>query len=172
MAKIILTGYMGSGKTTIGRFLSQQTGMKSFDLDHIIEEKTNLSIAELFTQKGEIYFRRLEHQVFKDLVESDGEFILSIGGGTPCYANNHRFLNADGVISVHLKSSVKTLVMRLESEIIQRPLISGKKGKELYEFVAQHLFERNFYYNHAKYKVDTDNKTPIQISSEIMRLLT
>ena len=91
MKKVILIGYMAVGKTTIAELLSEKNGVKYVDLDKLIEKKTNLSISELFKQKGEIYFRKIEHEIFKDVIENDENLIISTGGGTPCYADNHLF---------------------------------------------------------------------------------
>src|SRR5436190_1389040 len=111
VAKIVLLGYMGSGKSTIARLLSESLGISYLDLDEIIEKKTNQSIKEIFETKGEIYFRKIEHEIFRNLIiEKDSkEMILSLGGGTPCYANNHEFLNGEGIISIYLKASIDTL---------------------------------------------------------------
>ncbi len=89
MRKIVLLGYMGCGKSTIANILSKTTNIPFVDLDKIIEEKTNLSINQVFEKYGEIYFRKLEHDVFVELLNSPDNAIIGLGGGTPCYANNH-----------------------------------------------------------------------------------
>jgi shikimate kinase len=85
---IVLLGYMGCGKTTIGKILSKITGKKFIDLDSYIESKTNLSISDLFSLKGEIYFRKLESDCLKVIMAKHDNIVLSLGGGTPCYSNN------------------------------------------------------------------------------------
>jgi len=171
MRKIILLGYMGSGKSTIANRLSNNTGIPFVDLDKSIEERTNLSIKEIFEQKGEIYFRKLEREVFIELLNSPGNLIISLGGGAPCYANNHELLKGENVVSIYLKASVETLFERLVSNKSKRPIIANMDEVEMKEFIAKHLFERSFYYNQAQYKVSVDDKTKDQASQEILEIL-
>jgi len=128
MTKIVLIGYMGSGKTTIAKLLSEKLGIAPLDLDEIIEEKANLSVAAIFEQKGEVYFRKQEHVLLKELLSQPGDLILSLGGGTPCYANNHELLNVEGIVSVYLKASIDTLFGILSLEKNNRPLIAALEG--------------------------------------------
>ena len=172
MKKIILLGYMGCGKSTIANKLSQIIQIPFVDLDRKIEEKANLSINAIFEKYGEIYFRKLEHQVFVDLLSSPEIFIIGLGGGTPCYANNHELLKGEGVFSVYLKASIDTLFNRLSTNKSKRPLIAGKSNVEMKEFIATHLFERSFYYNQAQYKVVVDDKTIDVVANDIVAILT
>ncbi|HLF53437.1 shikimate kinase [Flavobacterium sp.] len=171
MRKILLLGYMGCGKSTIAKLLSEAIGIPYFDLDKIIEEKTNLSVKILFKEKGEIYFRKLEHEVFHDLMHNSDSMILSLGGGTPCYANNHELLKGENTISIYLSASIDTLYNRLLNDKNNRPLIADKSEEELKEFIAKHLFDRSFYYHQAQYKINVDGKTPENIVEEIEELL-
>jgi shikimate kinase len=171
MYKIILIGYMGSGKSTIGKLLSQMTSIPTFDLDQIIEEATQKTIPELFSEFGEIKFRKLEHEKLKSFIAENDNYILSLGGGAPCYANNHEFLKLEGITSVYLKASIKELLMRLENERYNRPLLAGLKDEEVEEFVAKHLFDRSYFYHQAKHVVSVDGKNPEAIADEIIRLL-
>ena len=107
MKKIILLGYMGCGKSTIAKLLANSTSFSYLDLDEIIEKNENASVKNIFSEKGEIYFRKLEHQILEKLINNQESFILSLGGGTPCYSNNHEFLKSSNVISIYLKA--KTL---------------------------------------------------------------
>ncbi len=171
MRKIILLGYMGSGKTTIANRLSKSTQIPFVDLDKSIEQRANLSINEIFEQQGEIYFRKLEHEVFVELLNTPGNLIISLGGGAPCYANNHELLNGENIVSIYLKASVDTLFERLVSNKSKRPILANKNEDEMKEFIAKHLFDRSFYYNHAQYKVSVDNKTKDQASEDILKIL-
>lgn len=170
MKKIILLGYMGSGKTVVGSLLARQTHLPALDLDQIIETETGQSITSFFEQRGEIYFRKLEHQIFSRLMQNDESFVLSLGGGTPCYANNHEMLKGDGVQSVYLRTSIEELYQRLLPEKEHRPLIAGLDPEAMKEFIAISLFERSYFYNQAMHTVVTDGKTPQQIVSEIEKL--
>jgi shikimate kinase len=171
MKKIILVGYMGSGKSTIGKLLADKINFSSYDLDSRIEKDENLSISEIFEQKGELYFRKLERQVFESILDKNQNIVLSLGGGTPCYYNNHELLNSENVISIYLKASIETLFERLKTEKLTRPLLSNLDEKEKKEFIAKHLFERSFFYNHANYSISVDAKSPEMIVAEIEKLL-
>lgn len=171
MKKVILIGYMAVGKTTIARLLSEKKGVKFIDLDNFIEEKTNLGISELFKLKGEIYFRKIEHEIFKDIVTNDEILVISTGGGTPCYADNHLFLNGENCISIYLRASLSVILQRLKSEKETRPLVANQSEEELKDFVAKHLFERSYFYNQATFTIEVDNKIPEVIADEIIQLL-
>src|SRR5690349_6459407 len=115
MQKIILVGYMSVGKSTIGKIVAEKMQMKWLDLDQLIEEKANLSVAEIFKEKGEIYFRKQEHLELKKLIESEERLVISTGGGTPCYAINHLLLNGNNVVSFSLSASIEDLFERLKN---------------------------------------------------------
>jgi shikimate kinase len=171
MRKIILLGYMGCGKSTIAKRLSNITEIPFVDLDKSIEERTNLSINEIFEQRGEIYFRKLEREVFIDLLNTPRQLIIGLGGGTPCYANNHELLNGENIVSIYLKASVDTLFDRLVTNKSKRPLIANKTNKEMKEFIAKHLFDRSYYYNQAQYRLVIDGKTKDETTQDILAIL-
>ena len=156
---IILTGYMGSGKTEIGAKLSKKLRMKYIDLDKYIEDHEGFSITKLFENKGDINFRKIESKYLNQIIKKDN-IILSLGGGTPCYHENYKIFNIDNNISFYLKHSRKKLSERLFAVKKNRPLISKFKSKEkLLEFVSKHLFERELYYSMAKNVLDCDDKS-------------
>jgi len=171
MKKIILLGYMGCGKSTLAKLLSISTAIPPLDLDEIIELQENSSVKKLFSEKGEIYFRKLEHQILTQLIHNQDSFILSLGGGTPCYANNHEFLKAADVISIYLNASVETLYERLLLSNSERPLIADKNPQEMKEFIAKNLFDRSYYYNQAQHKINVDGKSTDEIIAEIETIL-
>lgn len=171
MRKIILVGYMGSGKTEIGKFLSKKLELPFLDMDFLIEKELGKTVSEIFSERGEVYFRKIEHQIFKQQIENNESYILSTGGGTPCYANNHLLLNNEGVESIYLKASVDTLVSRLEINRKKRPIVANLSDDELVEFIAKHLFDRSYYYNQCKYTVIVDEKSPSDVVAEIQKLL-
>lgn len=171
MNKIILLGYMGSGKSVIAELLAQKIGLPFKDLDEIIERHENLSIKDIFKQQGEIYFRKLENSLFKALMASDESFVLSLGGGTPCYAGNHELLAGQGISSFYLKASLAELYSRLNKDKAGRPLIAEMEQEEMKEFIAKHLFERSFFYSKALHTITVDNKSPEAIVLEIESLI-
>lgn len=172
MKKIILLGYMGSGKTTIASKVAAVLKKKHVDLDKLIEKNEGKTINSIFQTKGEIYFRKIEHEVFKNLMQSQDDFVLSVGGGTPCYGNNHLFLKGRNVVSIYLKTSIEELFKRLLPSKAARPLIAQMNENELKEFIAKHLFDRSYYYHQAEYLISTDNKSEKEVVQEIIKLLT
>jgi len=171
MKKIVLLGYMGCGESTIALKLSKNIKIPFVDLDKIIEEKEKLSINAIFETRGEVYFRKREREVFIELLNSPEKLIIGLGGGTPCYANNHELLKGNNVLSIYLKASIETLYNRLVFNKSKRPLIADKSEEEMKEFIAKHLFERSFYYNQAQQKVIVDDKTIDETVLEILEML-
>ncbi|GFD82090.1 shikimate kinase [Tenacibaculum sp. KUL118] len=171
--KIVLLGYMASGKSTIGRVLAEKMQIPFIDLDEYIEEKEGKTVSEIFENNGEIYFRKQEHVYLKKLLEKQNKFILSLGGGTPCYAGNMDVLiSVNDVKSVYLKTNITTIVDRLTNEKSKRPLVARLNKDELSEFVAKHLFERSYFYNKATYKLIVDNKSIHETVEELEKLLS
>jgi shikimate kinase len=171
MKKVVLIGYMGSGKSVVAKKLANQIGISAVELDEMIEKKCEMSIQELFSSKGELFFRKEEHQLFLNLLNDKNDMVISTGGGTPCYFNNHELLNRENVISIYLKASIDTLYSRLLKGKQKRPLIANLNDDEIKEFIAKHLFDRSFYYNQATYKVNVDAKNIDEIVAEIAKLL-
>ncbi|KAF2517596.1 shikimate kinase [Flavobacterium zhairuonense] len=171
MKKIVLLGYMGCGKSTIAQNLSKITNIPFLDLDTCIEKRANLSINEIFSKHGEVYFRKLEHEMFVELLKSSENYIIGLGGGTPCYANNHLLLQSDDIVSIYLKASIDTLYNRLVHNKSKRPLIAEMNEEEMKEFIAKHLFDRSFYYNHAQHKVSVDDKSVEDTVEDILKIL-
>jgi shikimate kinase len=157
--KLVLIGYMGSGKSTVGIELGVALGYKFIDLDHHIEFLEDKPISEIFKEKGEIYFRKLEYRILKDLVSSKNNVLISTGGGTPCYGDTMEFLSSqEETVTIYLKVSLTVLVDRLFTERVNRPLIAHIDDKIiLMDFIRKHLFERSFYYNQANLNIDTEN---------------
>ena len=156
MKKIVLTGYMGSGKSTIGRLLADKLALPFIDLDFFIENEEGLTISEIFETKGEIYFRKIEALAFNQLLANKDSFVLALGGGTPCYANNHLLLQSQHIHSFYLQLSVYELVRRLASEKSKRPLIANLSTNEIESFVGQHVLERSYFYGFAKEIIKCD----------------
>jgi shikimate kinase len=109
--------------------------------------------------------------MFLELLQSSENAIIGLGGGTPCYANNHLLLQRDDIVSVYLKASIDTLYNRLVHNKSKRPLIANMDEDEMKEFIAKHLFDRSFYYNHAQHKVAVDNRTIDETVQDILDIL-
>lgn len=169
--KIVLVGYMGSGKSTIGKLLAEQLQADFKDLDTYIENALHTNITAIFKDKGEVYFRKLEHNFLVEVLENEGHLVLATGGGTPCYSGNmHSMLERSDAV-IYLKMSIQQLIERLFKEKEQRPMIAHLDDAELPEFIGKHLFERSHYYSMAHHTVNCDKKNPEEIVSEIQSLL-
>ena len=169
--KIVLLGYMASGKSTIGREISKKLDMKFIDLDDYISKREKRSISEIFKVEGEIYFRKIESSYLGEILNSKDSFILSLGGGTPCYSNNMEVILNSEASSIYVKVDIKTLASRLTTEKNKRPLVADLEDDKLIEFVAKHLFERRFFYEQAYITVHTEDKSIEEIITEIRILL-
>ena len=170
--KIVLLGYMASGKSSIGKRLSKKLSMNFLDLDDYIIEKEKMSISEIFKTKGEVYFRLIENKYLKEILAKDKDFILALGGGTPCYANNMEEINNSDAKSIYLQGSTATMIERLIRKKAKRPLIASLGDNQIPEFVAKHLFERRPFYEQAKTIVKIDNKTKAEVAEELESLLS
>jgi len=169
--KVVLVGYMGSGKSSVGKLLASKLRISFYDLDAVIEDNEQLSISNLFEKKGELYFRKSENKILQQILYKDESFVLSLGGGTPCYYNNHELLQQDGVVSFYLKATSAKLVERLQVEKEARPLVASLNKDELLDFVNKHLFDRSYYYHQVNHVVAIDEKSVDQLVDEIVQQL-
>lgn len=162
---------MGCGKSTISKLLAQKLNLSSFDLDDIIEENEGGAIAYIFSEKGEIYFRKLETTTLQSFLSTNQECVLSLGGGTPCYGNNMEIIKSSEYTSIYLKASVKELAKRLAPEKDKRPMIASFSDAQLEEFIGKHLFERSAFYTQSDFQIGVDGKSPEAIVNEIVALV-
>ena len=172
MRRIILVGYMGSGKTTIGKALSKETGMMFYDLDWYIENRMHTTVSKLFTERGEEAFRKIEYNMLHEVAEFE-DVIISCGGGTPCFFDNMDYLNQQGDV-VYLKASPETLYKHLLMAKVERPLLKGKSPEELIAYITEHLKERAPFYEKARYTLDVnvlDDYDKIHTSVQSIRTL-
>ena len=171
---IILFGYMGVGKSYIGKKLSKELMIDFIDLDNYIESHEKKSISNIFFEKGEIYFRSIENKYLELILNKNLKCVISTGGGTPCYSNNIDLIKRNKDLkSFYLKSSSTQLTNILFSEREKRPLISSiNSKKDLNSFISKHLFERNIFYNQADYVIDVEKKNLSKVLSEIKEKLT
>ena len=172
MRRIIFIGYMGAGKTTIGKALSNATGMAFYDLDWYIESRMHKSVKELFDENGETGFRKIEHNMLHEVAEFE-DVIISCGGGTPCFFDNIDYMNQQGE-TVYLKANPEVLYGHLKMSKVIRPLLLNKTAKEVKVFIQDQLTQREPYYAKAKYvhHVDLlDNYDKIERSIEQLKTM-
>ncbi|GAB6011773.1 shikimate kinase [Viscerimonas tarda] len=154
MEKLFIIGYMGAGKTTLGRALAKIERLEFIDLDLFIESKYQKSIARLFEEYGETGFREIESAALKDVADFEN-IIVSTGGGTPCFFDNMALMNAKGT-TIYLKVSPERLAKRLNKHKDKRPLIKNKSEIELLDFVSVTLSKRELFYNRASVIFETE----------------
>ncbi|WP_164112889.1 MULTISPECIES: shikimate kinase [Sphingobacterium] len=149
---IFIVGFMGSGKTTIGKKLAAATGRQFVDLDHEIVTYIGMSIPEYFNRYGEDKFRDLERTFLKR--QQGVHAIISTGGGTPCFYDNMQWITENG-IALYLQHTSKSLWSRLsKSDINKRPVLKGLNGDELLAFIESKLKERSPFYEQSQLIVD------------------
>ncbi len=144
---IYLIGFMGSGKSTVGKKLAIALNWSFIDLDDVIAAQEGLSIPEIFESQGEEYFREAESRALKT-VAGKSEMVIACGGGTPCSDENFSVIKETG-ITIYLKMSVSALVSRLEKSKTIRPLVAGKEKKEMEATVQRLCNERSHWYEQA-----------------------
>lgn len=171
MTRILLIGYMGAGKTTLGRALADDLGLEFIDLDHYIEKRYRKTISDIFAEKGEEEFRRLEQRMLHEVAEFEN-VIISTGGGTPCFFDNIDYMNTQG-ITVYLKVPIERLFTRLSIARNKRPLIKDKNDEELRTFIASQLEQREPAYTKALHTYIADKlEDKDQIASSVKEFRT
>ncbi|MDQ6757093.1 MAG: shikimate kinase [Bacteroidota bacterium] len=152
---IFLIGFMGSGKTYWGKKWAELSGLEYFDIDEIVEEEQEKTIAEIFAEDGEDHFRELETIALRSFADKENT-IVATGGGTPCFNDNITWMNENGT-SIYLQSSAKNILKRLTSERETRPLIKHLKDDELLFYITEKIKERENFYNKAKIILNVDD---------------
>lgn len=170
MTRIFLIGYMGAGKTTLGRALAKELKIEFIDLDNYIEERLCKSISQIFAEKGEEGFREIECRMLHEAGEFEN-VVISTGGGTPCFFDNIEYMNRQGA-TVFLDVPVERLFIRLSIARKKRPLIMGKSDEELRCFIAEQLAKRLPHYSKAKQRFTADRLEDIkQIEASVKEFL-
>lgn len=152
MTRIILIGYMGAGKTTLGKALAQELNLQFYDLDWYIEERYHKTIAQIFAERGEDGFREIERNMLHETAEFEN-IVLSCGGGTPCFFDNMAYMNRQAK-TVYLKATPEILTQHLRMSKTERPLLKGKNDEELIQYISTSLETRTPYYSRAYYTFD------------------
>ena len=170
--RIILLGYMGAGKTTVGKALAKALKLQFDDLDWYIENRMHMTVKQIFDERGEEGFRKIEHNMLHEVAEFE-DVVISCGGGTPCFFDNIDYMNQQGE-TVYLKATPDVLYGHLKMGRTVRPLLLNKTPDEVKDFVRRQLAEREPFYTKAKHVIDVslmDNYEKIAITVDNVRRL-
>ena len=148
MTRLFLIGFMAAGKTTLGKALARDLGLQFIDLDHYIENRYCCTVSQLFAERGEESFRRIERNLLHEVAEFE-DVVISTGGGTPCFFDNMEYMNSMGT-TVFLEAAVDVIHTRLTIARVQRPLVKGKTAEELRRYITDMLTQRLPYYTQAQ----------------------
>jgi len=154
MQRIFLIGFMGAGKTTLGKALARRMDLSYIDTDHFIENRYRKKVSDIFACEGEDKFRDLEHRVICEIAEFEN-VVVSSGGGLPCFYDNMKVMNQAG-LTVYLEVSVDELATRLTLSKTARPVLQGRQGTELTSFITESLRKRSVFYKQAKLSLDAN----------------
>ena len=171
MKKIFLIGYMGCGKSSLGRKLAKAGGMEFMDMDSIIEQREGASISDIFHYQGEEYFRDAERALIEELGTAEGDMVISTGGGAPTWEDNMERMNQAGV-TIYLRRSAENIASRLSPYGRQRrPKLRGLSDEELVAFMRKNIVEREPRYLKARVAFDGDLLRDEDIVEEILKLI-
>ena len=159
--RIYLIGFMGCGKSTLGKKLARHTGLQFIDMDHYIEKRNCKTVPRIFAEDGEAEFRLRERRALEELSQFS-DVVIATGGGAPCFFDNIDLMNRTGK-TIYLDIDTEILAARLMKSKIDRPLIKGKSKQELIEFINKTLEKRNKFYNRAKFRITSQNTGPDEI---------
>jgi len=146
---------MGAGKSYWGKQLAEHFSLPWFDLDEVIVEREGMPVADIFSEKGEEYFRNLEGEVLRELTLSNDAFLIACGGGTPCFSDAMDFMNENG-ITIWLNPSIPVIVERLQRKQYKRPLIQDLSEEDLLSFTERKLAERQQFYEQSQIIISDD----------------
>ena len=172
MKRIVLIGYMGSGKTTVGKALAKEIGLPFYDLDWYIENRMRKKVSQIFAERGEEGFRLIEHNMLHEVAEFE-DVIISCGGGTPCFFDNMDYLNQQAQV-VYLRCEPEVLRQHLLMGKGDRPLLKGKTPEELISYISEQVAYREQFYTKARYTLDVslmDNYEKIAITIDKLKHL-
>jgi shikimate kinase len=166
--KIFLIGFMGCGKSFIGKRLAEKLNLPFIDMDEYLQNAEKQTIATIFTQYGEAHFRQLEKEKLREMLPVQNA-VIATGGGAPCFHDNMAWMNQQG-ITIYLQASTQLLFDRLKSESDKRPVLGGRSDDELKHFISNKIEERNFYYAQCTYTIQQGDGNAENILKQIMAL--
>ena len=172
MKRIVLIGYMGSGKTTVGKALAKEIGLPFYDLDWYIENRMRKKVSQIFAERGEEGFRVIERNMLHEVAEFE-DVVVSCGGGTPCFFDNMDYLNSQAQV-VYLRCEPEVLRQHLLMGKGDRPLLKGKSPEELISYITEQVAYREQFYTKARYTLDVslmDNYEKIKVTIEKLKEL-
>ena len=169
MERVYLIGYMGCGKTTIGKRLAKSLGWDVIDMDSRIESRYRKTIPDIFASEGEDSFRKKERFILEELSALEN-VVVSTGGGAPCFFDNIDVMNSSG-LCVYIRMTPEALAARLKNAKANRPLLKDKTEAELANFIKEQLEKRRAFYEQARYVIDNDHGTPEEAAAKIAELL-
>ncbi len=171
MKKIFLIGYMGCGKSSLGRKLAKVANMEFMDMDSIIEQREGASISDIFYYQGEEYFRNAERSLIEELGAAEGDMVISTGGGAPTWKDNMECMNGLGS-TIYLRRTAKQIASRLSPHGRQkRPKLRGLNDEELVAFMTTNMVEREPFYSQAKYCVDCVERSDAELIDYILQIV-
>lgn len=166
--RIFLIGYMGSGKTTVGKLVAKKLNYSFIDMDTHIEAQQLKTISQIFAEKGENEFRILEQKCLHEVVEFEN-VVISTGGGAPCFFDNVEFMNNNG-LTIYLKYTAEELAQRLGgANVAKRPVLGNRQGGELIQFIAEGLAKREVFYSQAAHNVAGDLSSEVSLICDLLK---
>lgn len=167
MKNVVIVGFPGAGKTTVGKSLASSLHLEFIDLDEAIEAKYHITIPHLFQKYGEFVFRQCEYQTLQEQLQKE-QVLISTGGGTPCYQNAMKLIHEQS-ISLYLKLPEEALVERLKNSKRIRPLIQGLTDEELQQYVHENLAQRAPFYEQAHFTADGETPDVSAIAQQLLQ---
>lgn len=162
-----LIGFMGSGKTLLGKEAAEKADIPFCDMDRLIEKSEKKSLPEIFAENGETYFRQLEFDFLRQIPINE-TVLIATGGGVPCHTNNMDYMNSIGK-TIYINLTPEQLQVRLEAtDIASRPLLKGKRQKELFDFITSKLAEREPFYKQADYIITGEDD---ELTEQIIQII-
>ena len=169
--KLFLIGYMGCGKSSLGRKLAKAADMEFVDMDSLIEQREGAAVSDIFRYEGEEYFRGLERAIIDEVAASDGDMIISTGGGVPAWQDNMAKINSVGQ-SFYLRRTAEQIASRLSPHGRQkRPKLRGLNDEELVAFMRENMAEREPYYMQATHCIDCAERSDAELIEYILSII-